>query len=59
MLEPAYDDGSDHLTACLHPLAAGEDMSLDRPQIEDSEILAAPAPGSELAKEIRDEPGPH
>jgi len=59
MLEPAYDDGSDHLTACLHPLAAGEDMTLDRPQIEDSEILAAPAPGSELAKEIRDEPGPH
>ena len=59
MLEPAYDDAPEHLTACLHPLAAGEDLSLARPQIEDSEIFAAPDPGSEMAKEIRDEPRPH
>jgi oligopeptide/dipeptide ABC transporter ATP-binding protein len=58
VLETAYDDGAEHLTACLHPLAAGEDMSLARPQIEDSEIFATPDPGSEMAKEIRDEPRP-
>ncbi|MDH2413759.1 oligopeptide/dipeptide ABC transporter ATP-binding protein [Nocardioides sp. CER19] len=26
-LDPVYDDGPDHLTACLHPLRAGEDLS--------------------------------
>ena len=41
-LEQVFDDGAEHLTACLHPLALGEDMSLARPQIEDSEILMAP-----------------
>ena len=38
----AFDDGVEHVTACLHPLAVGEDLSLSRPQIEDSEILRAP-----------------
>jgi len=38
MLEQAFDDGPEHQTACLHPLAIGEDMSLSRPQIEDSEL---------------------
>jgi len=45
MLEQAFDDSAAHLTACLYPLAADEDMSLERPQIEDSEILTAPTPG--------------
>ena len=45
VLEQAHDDGAAHLTACLHPLADGEDLSLARPQIEDSEILMAPTPG--------------
>jgi oligopeptide/dipeptide ABC transporter ATP-binding protein len=45
VLEQVLDDGAGHLTACLHPLAADEDMSLARPQIEDSEILTAPTPG--------------
>jgi oligopeptide/dipeptide ABC transporter ATP-binding protein len=44
-LETAFDDGVEHLTACLHPLAIDEDMSLSRPQIDDSEIAAAPDPG--------------
>jgi oligopeptide/dipeptide ABC transporter ATP-binding protein len=55
-LARVFDDGVTHLTACLHPLAAGEDLSLARPQIEDSEILAAPSTGAELVQEIRDEP---
>jgi len=45
MLEQAHDDGAGHLTACLHPLADGEDLSLAKPQIEDSEILMTPTPG--------------
>jgi oligopeptide/dipeptide ABC transporter ATP-binding protein len=45
-LAQVFDDGQQHLTACLHPLAADEDLSLSRPQIEDSEILMAPNPGS-------------
>jgi oligopeptide/dipeptide ABC transporter ATP-binding protein len=46
-LEQAFDDGPEHTTACLHPLAIDEDMSLARPQIEDTEILTTPAPGQE------------
>jgi oligopeptide/dipeptide ABC transporter ATP-binding protein len=57
-LGPAYDDGAGHLTACLHPLAEGEDMALSKPQIEDSEIFAAPDLTQALAQEIHDEPGP-
>jgi len=45
----AFDDGAEHLTACLHPLALDEDMSLSRPQIEDSEILMAPTPEPETS----------
>ncbi|MDQ1535951.1 MAG: peptide/nickel transport system ATP-binding protein [Actinomycetota bacterium] len=45
-LESAFDDGPEHLTACLHPLALGEDLSSARPQIEESEILMTPTPGS-------------
>lgn len=37
-----FDDGAEHLTACLHPLDVGEDMSLSSPQIEDSEIVMEP-----------------
>jgi len=47
VLEQVFDDGAEHLTACLHPLAVDEDMALAKPQIEDSEILMAPAPGLE------------
>jgi oligopeptide/dipeptide ABC transporter ATP-binding protein len=43
-LAQVFDDRSEHLTACLHPLALEEDLSLARPQIEDSEILMAPTP---------------
>jgi oligopeptide/dipeptide ABC transporter ATP-binding protein len=46
VLERVFDDGFEHQVACLHPLAVGEDLSLARPQIEDSEILAVPAPGT-------------
>ncbi|MHB8273956.1 MAG: ABC transporter ATP-binding protein [Dermatophilaceae bacterium] len=49
VLERVFDDGVDHQTACLHPLAIGEDMSLARPQIEDSEILLASAPWQETS----------
>jgi oligopeptide/dipeptide ABC transporter ATP-binding protein len=45
-LRQVFDDGPEHLAGCLHPLALGEDMSLARPQVEDSEILAAPTPGA-------------
>ena len=44
VLKRVFDDGAEHLTACLHPLALGEDLSSSRPQIEDSEILMAPRP---------------
>jgi len=47
VLERVFDDGPEHLAACLHPLAIGEDMSLSRPQIEDSEIEMAPSEGQE------------
>jgi hypothetical protein len=47
VLEQVFDDGAEHLTACLHPLALDEDMALAKPQIEDSEILMAPTPGLE------------
>jgi hypothetical protein len=42
-----FDDEAEHLTACLHPLALDEDMTLARPQIEDSEIFSTPTPGLE------------
>ena len=42
-----FDDGVEHQTACLHPLAIDEDMSLSRPQIEDSEIDVASIPDQE------------
>ena len=58
VLAPAYLDAAGHLTACLHPLAEGEDMSLSRPQIEDSEILSAPDLQQALAQEIHDEHRP-
>ncbi len=32
-LVPSYDDGPDHLTACLHPLRRGEEL---QPRIEES-----------------------
>jgi oligopeptide/dipeptide ABC transporter ATP-binding protein len=41
-LEQAFDDGAEHQVACLHPLAVDEDMSLSRPQIDDSEIVMGP-----------------
>ncbi len=40
-LEPVLGDGPAHCTACFHPLAVGEDLTLSRPSIEDSEILTA------------------
>jgi oligopeptide/dipeptide ABC transporter ATP-binding protein len=49
VLERVFDDGAEHQTACLHPLAIGEDMSLSRPQIEDSEIDMTPANGQETS----------
>jgi oligopeptide/dipeptide ABC transporter ATP-binding protein len=49
MLEQVFDDGAEHLTACLHPLASGEDITLAKPQIEDSEILMAPNPAAETS----------
>jgi len=58
-LEPAFDDASEHLTACLHPLAQGEDMSQSKPQIEDTEIFTAPDLAQELAQEMNDEPRSH
>ncbi len=40
-LVPALDDAADHPTACLYPLAQGEDLARSTPQISDSEISAA------------------
>jgi oligopeptide/dipeptide ABC transporter ATP-binding protein len=37
-LVPVLGDGPGHATACLHPLAAGEDLTQARPLVEDSEI---------------------
>jgi len=45
-LGPVPDDGPEHQVACLHPLAVGEDLSLAKPQIEDSLIHEVPMPGS-------------
>ena len=39
-LEPVLGDEVRHRTACLHPLAAGEDLTAATPAVEDSEILA-------------------
>jgi oligopeptide/dipeptide ABC transporter ATP-binding protein len=39
-LQPVLGDGPVHLTACLHPLAVGEDLSLARPRVSDTEIDA-------------------
>jgi oligopeptide/dipeptide ABC transporter ATP-binding protein len=50
LLEQVFDDGAEHQTACLHPLAIGEDMSLSVPQIEDSEIVAEPERGPETVR---------
>lgn len=47
VLQRVLDDGVEHQTACLHPLAIDEDMSLSRPQIEDTEIDTASLPGQE------------
>ena len=37
-LQPVLGDGPVHLTACLHPLAVGEDLSLATPRVSDSVI---------------------
>lgn len=37
-LEPVLGDGPVHLTACLHPLAVGEDLSVATPLVSDTEI---------------------
>ncbi len=37
-LVPVLGDGPVHLTACLHPLAVGEDLSLASPHVSDTEI---------------------
>ncbi|MDN5769117.1 MAG: hypothetical protein L0H78_25355, partial [Humibacillus sp.] len=39
ILEPVLGDEPTHCTACLHPLAVGEDLTLSTPAIDDSEIL--------------------
>jgi len=39
-LVPVLDDGADHTTACLHPLAVGEDLSRAVPEITDTDIEA-------------------
>jgi peptide/nickel transport system ATP-binding protein len=50
VLEQVFDDGAEHLTACLHPLALGEDMTLAEPQIEDSEIVMTPTSSPDTGK---------
>jgi oligopeptide/dipeptide ABC transporter ATP-binding protein len=40
LLEPVFDDRADHRTACHHPLAVGEDLTLSEPAIEDSQLRA-------------------
>jgi oligopeptide/dipeptide ABC transporter ATP-binding protein len=42
-------DASEHRTACLHPLEAGEDLSQAVPEVADSELGAAIAAGGESA----------
>ena len=49
LLKQVFDDGPEHLAACLHPLEVGEDMSLSTPQIEDTEIVMAPPHGQETS----------
>jgi oligopeptide/dipeptide ABC transporter ATP-binding protein len=44
-LLPLLGDSPEHRTACLHPLATGEDLSLATPQVEDTEIGAAEVVG--------------
>ena len=41
-LVPVLGDGPVHLTACLHPLAVGEDLSLAKPRVSDTEIDTRP-----------------
>jgi len=38
-LQPVLDDSADHLTACFHPVQTGEDLTLARPKIEDTEFF--------------------
>ncbi len=45
----AVDDDVDHVTACLHPLAPGEDLRAAHPNIDDSEITEA----EQLAEELQ------
>jgi hypothetical protein len=37
-LVPVLGDADSHLTACLHPLQIGEDLSRATPQIDDTDI---------------------
>jgi oligopeptide/dipeptide ABC transporter ATP-binding protein len=46
-LEPVLGDGPVHLTACLHPLAVGEDLSLAHPRVSDTEIDTRPGRAEE------------
>jgi oligopeptide/dipeptide ABC transporter ATP-binding protein len=45
VLGQVFNDAAEHQVACLHPLALDEDLSLAKPQIQDSEILTTPTPG--------------
>ena len=40
LLEPVLDDPSEHLTACHHPVHAGEVLSAESPTIADTELFA-------------------
>jgi oligopeptide/dipeptide ABC transporter ATP-binding protein len=37
-LDPVFDDGPEHGTACFHPLQVGEDLAASRPQIEETQL---------------------
>ena len=37
-LDPVFDDGPEHGTACFHPLQVGEDLAASRPQIAETEL---------------------
>jgi oligopeptide/dipeptide ABC transporter ATP-binding protein len=50
-LQQVFDDDPEHLTACLHPLSLGEDLTLSKPQIQDSEILRAPSHSAKTPEE--------
>ena len=41
-LVPVLGDGPVHVTACLHPLQVGEDLSLASPRVDDTEIDTSP-----------------